>query len=170
MDDANRHRRYTSSLAFAPRSRAGHSARMTGLPSRAVGVLAAMCVVVGCGSNDASDSASSFTATTGTGLECAGAAERLLEYDLDPERPGAVTAEEAAAEALSFYIDQHGGEVVMVRSDAYGMKLKGRTVVVADVTQAPAGGFWANTVHVCDAYVPVETGPPKTAAPVGTDR
>ncbi len=132
-------------------------------------VFVMISVAVGCGSREAADAPNStIAAASTTGLECGGEQERLLEYDLDPERPGTATQEEAVDEPLAFYVDQHGGEVAMLRSDAYALEVGGRTVVVADVTQAPAGGFWVTTLHVCDSFVPVETGPPETAPPVST--
>ncbi|TPW13659.1 MAG: hypothetical protein FD127_1894 [Acidimicrobiaceae bacterium] len=134
---------------------------------KAAAIFAVSSVAVGCGSRDAADAPNSTTAArSSTGLECGGERERLLEYDLDPERQGTATQEETADEALAFYIDHDGGEVAMLRSDAYALEVGGRTVVVADVTQATAGGFWVTTIHVCDSFVPVETGPPETAPPV----
>jgi hypothetical protein len=138
---------------------------VTRLIGPAVVVLIASSASLGCGLRSTSDATVSIVAT---GLECVGEREQLLEYDLVAEERGAATEESAAAAVLSFYIDRHGGQRVMLRSNAYGMEIDGRTVVVADVTPAPAGGFWVTTVHVCDSFVPVETGPPETVTPVSS--
>ena len=138
----------------------------------AVMVVVASGIVAGCGSLQGADtsSASIHSASSSSRvLECAGEREALLEADLDPGAQGTPTEEAAAAELLSFYIDRDGGEMVMLRSDAYGMELNGRVVVVADVTPSPAGGFWVTTTHVCESFVPVETGPPETLATATTD-
>lgn len=147
----------------------GHSDQVTRLIGPAVVVLIASSANLGCGLRWTSDATVSIAASaSATGLECVGEREQLLEYDLVAEERGAATEESAAAAVLSFYIDRHGGQRVMLRSNAYGMELDGRTVVVADVTPAPVGGFWVTTVHVCDSFVPVETGPPETVTPVSS--
>jgi hypothetical protein len=127
-------------------------------------------VLVACGASaDSQTAAPSTEAESSTGLECGGEGENTLEYDVDPVSPGADTAEMAGASALRFYVDRHGGEQVHVRPDAFGLRVDGRVVVVADVTAKPAGGFWVTTVHMCESYLPVETGPPRTIPPVGAE-
>lgn len=133
-----------------------------GLLRTAAAVVTLGVAAVGCGSSEPDVATDAAAAPSSTGLECDGEREQLLEADLYLEGPGAATQEQAGTDALAFYVDRHGGEVAMLRPDAYGLQVTGRTVVVADVTAAPTGGYWVTSLHLCESFMPVDTGPPET--------
>jgi hypothetical protein len=105
-------------------------------------------------------------------LQCDGEGSGTFEADLDPTVPGAATSDAALAERLDPFIAQQGrGDVVEVRTAVKAVVIDGRRVFVVEARPAPAGGFWADTMHYCRPYFEViepPGGTPATEAPVTT--
>jgi hypothetical protein len=96
-------------------------------------------------------------------LECEGESSGSHGPDYDLSRPGEMTVEAAAANALSYYMGRDGGVIIELRPGVFAMKLDGRIVVVAETMAGPAGGFWASAVHWCKSFAPVSPPTPATA-------
>lgn len=99
-------------------------------------------------------------------LECDGAASGTFEADLDPTVPGAPSTDAALAQVLGPFVDKQGGQIVDVREAAKAVVIDGRRIFVVQARPAPAGGFWADTVHYCEPYFEMVDGAsPSTEAP-----
>ena len=91
-------------------------------------------------------------------LECDGAASGTFEADLDPTVLGAASTDAALDQILEPFVAQRGGAIVEVRDAVKAVVIDDRRVVVARARPAPAGGFWADTVHYCEPYFEMTEG------------
>lgn len=105
-------------------------------------------------------------------LQCDGEASGTFEADFDPTVPGAATSDAALVERLDAFIAHQGrGDAVELRDAVQAVVIDGRRVLVVEARPAPAGGYWADTVHYCEPFFaevarPGET--PATEAPATT--
>ena len=125
--------------------------------ARSVCVVAlGLLTVAGCGDDEPP------AAVTHPDLECDGARSGLFEADLDPEGAGVATPEAAIDEVLVNWSRDFDGELVTLRPGVGALLVDGRTVVLVIAHAAPAGGFWADTVHYCQPFGLKEPGSPIT--------
>lgn len=82
-------------------------------------------------------------------LDCDGARIGRFEPDLDPETPGAPTADAAIDDVLVGWAAKFDAEVVALRPGVKAMVVDGRNVVVVFARAAPAGGYWADSTDYC---------------------
>lgn len=125
--------------------------------------------VVGCALSLVAVGCSDAPVSASPDLECGGEASGTFEADLDPSSPGAATPEAALDQQLRAFIELQGsGEIVDVRDGVGAVVVDGHRVLVLEAHPAPAGGFWADTVHYCEPYFAAIQGPdiPATEAPV----
>lgn len=126
--------------------------------ARLVSVVAlGLLTVAGCGDDEP------MAAVAYPDLDCDGARSGTFEADLDPDSAGAATPGDAIDEVLVNWSRDFDGELVTLRSGVGALLVDDRPVVVVMAHPAPAGGFWADTVHYCQPFAMEEPGSPVTA-------
>jgi hypothetical protein len=83
-------------------------------------------------------------------IDCAAETVWTQQASLDGETPGDETPEKAIRSALEAYLNESGGEVVMVSDHTGSVVVDEREQIVAFATRADAGGWVAATLMGCD--------------------
>ena len=133
--------------------------------TRLVGLLLVAIVTAGCGDDEAV-----VEGVVSPDLDCNGARIGTFEPDLDPDVPGATTANAALDDVLVGWAAKFDGEVITLRPEVKAMVVDGRNVAVVFAREAPAGGYWADSTDYClpfmveytSGYVPL-TAPLETS-------
>ena len=110
------------------------------LSLRRMGLVPVMSVVAWC-SGCSSDAAPPPLAHPA--LQCDGGRSGTVNPDFDPDIPGAPDKDELAKSAV-VGASEKVGRVALLAPGVAALSVDNRTVIVVEVTAAPAGGFWVN--------------------------